>query len=88
MEVKYIDPSYIIRSVPASCIDGVLSDQLARRAVHAAMAGKTGMLVAALNRMYIHIPIPLATARRRQVGLQSELWKSVLAATGQPMHLA
>jgi 6-phosphofructokinase 1 len=83
-EVKYIDPSYIIRSVPANAVDGVLCDQLARRAVHAAMAGKTGMLVASLNRAYVHVPIPLATAERRKLSLQSEAWMSVLAATGQP----
>ena len=48
------------------------------------MAGKTGMLVAVLNRAFIHVPIPLATSQRRKLNLQNELWMSVLAVTGQP----
>jgi 6-phosphofructokinase 1 len=84
VEVKYIDPSYIIRSVPANCTDCLLCDQLARRAVHAAMAGKTDMLVAVLHHTSIHVPISMATANRRQVNLEGEGWSSVLAATGQP----
>jgi 6-phosphofructokinase 1 len=83
-EVKYIDPSYIIRSVPANCTDSLLCDSLARRAVHAAMAGKTDVLMAVLHHTFIHVPISLATAKRRQVNLEGEGWSSVLAATGQP----
>jgi len=83
VDVKYIDPSYFIRSVPANCADSLLCDQLARRAVHAALAGKTDVLVAVLNRAFIHVPIPLATSRRRQLHLEGEMWNSVLSATGQ-----
>ncbi len=83
-DVKYIDPSYYIRSVPANCTDSLLCDSLARRAVHAGMAGKTDVLVAALHRIFIHVPISLATAQRRHVHLEGEGWSSVLAATGQP----
>jgi len=43
--VRYFDPSYIIRSVPATTEDSLLCDRLARNAVHAAMAGKTDLLV-------------------------------------------
>jgi 6-phosphofructokinase 1 len=84
VDVKYIDPSYYVRSVPANCADSLLCDQLARRAVHAGMAGKTDVLMAVLHHAFIHVPIPLATAERRQVNLESEQWSSVLAATGQP----
>ncbi|MHB1034164.1 MAG: ATP-dependent 6-phosphofructokinase [Pirellulales bacterium] len=87
VEVKYIDPSYIVRSVPANCADSMLCDQLARHAVHAAMAGKTDMLVASLNRAFIHVPIPMAVAERRLVDLESDIWTSVVAATGQPRDL-
>ncbi len=87
IDVKYIDPSYIIRSVPANCADSLLCDQLARHAVHAAMAGKTDMLVAILNRTFIHVPIAMAVAERRQVDLEGDLWTSVIAATGQPRDL-
>lgn len=84
VDVKYIDPSYYVRSVPANCTDSLLCDSLARRAVHAAMAGKTDLLVAVLHHTFIHVPIALATAERRQVRLEGEGWSSVLAATGQP----
>jgi 6-phosphofructokinase 1 len=84
VDVKYIDPSYYVRSVPANCSDSLLCDQLARRAVHAGLAGKTDVLVAVLHHAFIHVPIPMATAERRQVNLESEAWSSVLAATGQP----
>lgn len=84
VEVKYIDPSYIIRSVPANCEDSVLCDQFARRAVHAAMAGKTDTLVGYVNFYFIHLPIPMATGCKRRVDVEGELWTSVLATTGQP----
>jgi 6-phosphofructokinase 1 len=84
VDVKYIDPSYYVRSVPANCTDSLLCDSLARRAVHAGMAGKTDVLVAVLHHTFIHVPISLATAERRQVKLEGEGWSSVLAATGQP----
>jgi 6-phosphofructokinase 1 len=84
VDVKYIDPSYVVRSVPANCSDSLLCDSLARRAVHAGMAGKTDVLVAVLHHTFIHVPICLATAERRLVKLEGEGWSSVLAATGQP----
>lgn len=87
VDIKYIDPSYIIRSVQANCDDTLLCDQLARRAVHAAMAGKTNLIVGYLNSRFIHVPIAMAVAQKKQVELDSELWASVLAATGQPARL-
>lgn len=85
--LKYIDPSYIIRSVPANPQDNVYCNQLAQHAVHAAMAGKTGMLVGRWHGAFVHLPIPLATQGRRKVDPQSELWNSVLESTGQPPRL-
>lgn len=84
MNLKYIDPSYIIRSIPANCDDSLLCDGMARHAVHAAMAGKTDLLVGQLHESYIHVPIPLAVAQKKQVSPEGELWIGVLACTGQP----
>jgi 6-phosphofructokinase 1 len=84
VDLKYIDPSYIIRSVPPSTADQLLCDDLARRAVHAAMSGRTDMMISSLNHSFIHVPIAMTSVRRRQLDLESELWSSVLAATGQP----
>jgi 6-phosphofructokinase 1 len=84
VDLKYIDPSYTIRSVPPSTADSLLCDELARRAVHAAMSGRTDMMISTLNGAFVHVPIAMACVSRRQVDLDSDLWSAVLAATGQP----
>ena len=80
--IRYFDPSYYIRSVPASTVDSMLSDSFARHAVHAAMAGKTDMIVGLQHGVFIHVPIPMATTQRKR--LSNEEWASVVTATGQP----
>jgi 6-phosphofructokinase 1 len=87
VSLKYIDPSYIIRSVPANPQDNVYCSQLAQHAVHAAMAGKTNMLVGRWHCSFVHLPIALATGGRRKVSPQSELWQSIIESTGQPPNL-
>jgi len=82
--VKYIDPSYMIRSVPANATDAVFCDTLARNAVHAGMAGKTDMLIGRLHRLFVHVPIPIATVRKKRVDPDGELWLAVTETTGQP----
>ncbi|MCA9099648.1 MAG: ATP-dependent 6-phosphofructokinase [Pirellulales bacterium] len=84
VSLKYIDPSYVIRSVRANSADAVLCSQLGRRAVHAAMAGKTDMMVGHWNNVFIHAPIPLVVSQPRRVDLEGELWQSVMSSTGQP----
>jgi len=82
--LKYIDPSYLIRSVPANPYDSVYCLRLAHAAVHAAMAGRTEMVVGRWRGRFVHVPIPLAVASRNQVDPDGDLWMSVLEATGQP----
>jgi 6-phosphofructokinase 1 len=81
--LKYIDPSYQIRSVPASPSDSVFCWNMARNAVHAAMAGNTEMLIGSWHGRFVHVPMVLATRFRKQVDLNEDLWMSVLEATGQ-----
>lgn len=81
--VRYIDPSYIIRSVPANIDDSLYCANLGQNAVHAAMAGKTAMMVSYWNDKYVHIPIVAATKRSKKVNLNSRFWHSVLECTGQ-----
>jgi 6-phosphofructokinase 1 len=85
VEVKYFDPSYFIRSVPANTDDAMLCDSLARNAVHAAMAGKTNLVIGLWNGLFTHVPIPLAVSAKKRVDPAGPLWTSVLAATGQPV---
>jgi 6-phosphofructokinase 1 len=87
VDVKYFDPSYLVRSVPANPDDAILCDDLARRAVHAGMAGKTNLVVGFLNGTYVHVPIELAVSEKRQVDPEGPLWNSVLASTGQPRRM-
>lgn len=82
--VKYIDPSYIIRSAAANSSDSVFCKQLAYHAVHGGMAGKTRFVVGKVNSKYVHLPIGEVTQKRKKIDLEGELWFSVLQSTGQP----
>ncbi|MBU2647247.1 ATP-dependent 6-phosphofructokinase [bacterium] len=84
INLKYIDPSYIIRSVSANTNDGLFSAILGQNAVHAAMAGKTEVLVSIWHGVYCQLPIQLAIAERKQIHPSSRLWINVLQSTGQP----
>lgn len=80
---KYIDPSYIIRSIPANANDSVYCGFLGTNSVHAAMAGKTGMVLAKLMDRYVHLPLDLITRKRRRLNTRSEYWRAVVESTGQ-----
>jgi 6-phosphofructokinase 1 len=82
--VRYFDPSYQIRSRPANSEDALLCDLFARHAVHAAMAGKTGLVIGFLHERFIHVPIELLATHRKRLDPSSGWWRSVLATTGQP----
>ena len=84
VELKYINPSYLVRGIPSNSEDSVLCDQLARDAVHAAMAGKTACMVSLVNNRMVLVPLSMATGRKRSVDPDGPLWQSVLASTGQP----
>lgn len=86
--LKYIDPSYMIRSTPASAADSAFCLQLGMHAVHAGMTGRTNMLVGHWNNQFTHVPIPMVVNSRRKVEPDGKLWASVLASTGQPIDLA
>jgi len=84
LTLKYLDPSYMIRSVPASTQDCIYCQRLSQAAIHAAMAGKTGIVVARWHSVYVHVPISVVTSSRRTVDARKDIWLSVLEATGQP----
>jgi 6-phosphofructokinase 1 len=84
LNLKYIDPSYIIRSAPANSSDQVFCSFLGQKAVHAAMAGKTDILIGQWNDHFVHVPIAMAVSQRKKVDPKGELWNSVLERTGQP----
>jgi len=81
--IKYFDPSYQIRSVPARGTDAVFCLHLGENAVHAAMAGRTNMVVGQWHGHFTHVPIPLAVRQRRKIRPCEQLWQSVLAVNRQ-----
>jgi len=87
VSVKYIDPSYIIRSVPANANDSKFCVQLTYKAIHAAMAGRTDFVVGYWNGAFTLLPIEAATQERKKINTEGEFWWNVLEATGQAMYM-
>jgi 6-phosphofructokinase 1 len=83
INIKYIDPSYMIRSLPANANDSVFCGFLGRNAVHAGMAGKSKLVIGRWNNHFVHIPMEATISKRKQVAPEGELWSAVLEATGQ-----
>jgi 6-phosphofructokinase 1 len=85
--LKYIDPSYLIRSAPATPQDSLFAGTLGQMAAHAAMAGKTGMFVGYWNDHFTHVPIAAAVANTRRLDPGGNFWQSVVECTGQPAQM-
>ncbi|WP_455168546.1 ATP-dependent 6-phosphofructokinase [Aegicerativicinus sediminis] len=85
--IKYIDPSYIIRSAAANSTDSVFCTKLAYHAVHGAMSGKTKMVVGKVNGYYVYLPISEVTKKRKKIDLEGDFWFSVVQSTGQPFTI-
>ena len=83
LNIKYIDPSYMIRSLPANANDSVFCGFLGRDAVHAGMAGKTKLVIGHWNNHFVHLPMEATAGRRKQVRPNGKLWTTVLESTGQ-----
>ena len=84
--MRYFDPNYLVRSSPANANDSVLCDLFARNAVHAAMAGKTGLVIGYLHDQFIHVPIELLASRKKTMDVKGIGWNAALATTGQQEH--
>jgi 6-phosphofructokinase 1 len=85
--LKYIDPSYTIRSVPATAHDAAFCLLLGQSAVHAGLSGRTNMVVSFWNHHFTHVPISLAVSERKKIDPEDSLWSSVVASTGQPWDM-
>jgi 6-phosphofructokinase 1 len=83
MSLKYIDPSYMIRSLPADSNDSVFCVMLGQNAVHAGMSGRTNMVAGYRNQYFVHIPISLTVLKKKKVDPDGHLWQTVLETTGQ-----
>ncbi|MDR3147851.1 MAG: ATP-dependent 6-phosphofructokinase, partial [Treponema sp.] len=85
INLKYIDPSYIIRSSPANPADSIYCERLGNAAVHAAMAGKTKLIIGLVNNEFVHLPIKAVVSHRNHVDPEGNLWRDTLDATHQPV---
>ncbi len=85
--LKYIDPSYIIRSVPANANDRIYCSFLGINAVHAGMSGRTGLVISRWNGRYVHIPMEVVTKGKKRINTISNYWRAVLESTGQPSDM-
>ncbi|HEX9005683.1 MAG TPA: ATP-dependent 6-phosphofructokinase, partial [Bacteroidota bacterium] len=87
ISLKYIDPSYMIRSQPANPHDSAFCLILGQSAVHAGMSGRTSMVVGFWNHQFTHVPISLAVSQRKKIDPEEDLWMGVLSSTGQPRDM-
>lgn len=87
VNIKYIDPSYIIRSAPANPNDSIYCSRLGAHAVHTAMSGKTRTLISLMHNRFVHIPIKIAVAEKNFVDTEGSLWRDVLENTRQPVTM-
>ncbi len=85
--IKYIDPSYIIRSAPANSYDSIYCARLGAHAVHAAMAGKTKCIASRVNNQFVYLPIKVAVSKRSHVDVEGSLWRDVIENTRQPVSM-
>jgi len=88
MVMRYLDPSYLIRGRPADAEDSMLCDLLARNAAHAAMAGKTGLVIGSVHDVFVHVPIEILAREVKRIDPDGPWWHAVLASTGQPDRFA
>jgi 6-phosphofructokinase 1 len=84
--LKYIDPSYMLRAQPTSADDSIFCAHLGQQAVHAAMGGKTGVMVGYAHDLFTFVPLEAVALGKKHMDINGPLWLSILGATGQPPH--
>jgi 6-phosphofructokinase 1 len=87
VSIKYIDPTYIVRAAPANPADQLICSRFAQSAVHAAMSGRTGMLVGYWHGRMTHVPLKMLEGRRQSISPSGDLWFNILETTGQPVEI-
>ncbi|KAI4386986.1 hypothetical protein MLD38_004855 [Melastoma candidum] len=87
INLKYIDPTYMIRAVPSNASDNVYCTLLAHSAIHGAMAGYTGFTVGPVNGRHAYIPFYRITENQNKVVITDRMWARLLSSTNQPSFL-
>eukprot|EP00668_Euglena_longa_P014128 GGOE01018102.1.p1 GENE.GGOE01018102.1~~GGOE01018102.1.p1 ORF type:complete len:494 (+),score=144.75 GGOE01018102.1:38-1483(+) len=76
-KVFLIDPSYMLRSVPANTGDNMFCIQLAQAAVHTAYSGYSGVTVGRYHDLYGVMPIEMVVSGLRKVNPKGSLWQTL-----------
>ncbi|XP_050216994.1 ATP-dependent 6-phosphofructokinase 3-like [Mercurialis annua] len=84
INLKYIDPTYMIRAIPSNASDNVYCTLLAQSAVHGAMAGYTGFTSGLVNGRQTYIPFYRITEKQNKVVITDRMWARLLSSTNQP----
>lgn len=87
INLKYIDPSYVIRSAQADPDDSIYCERLGNAAAHAAMAGKTKLIIGLVNNEFVHLPIKTVITHRNKIDPESSLWRDTLDAVNQQARM-
>ncbi|CAA7397323.1 unnamed protein product [Spirodela intermedia] len=87
INLKYIDPTYMVRAVPGNASDNVYCTLLAHSAIHGAMAGYTGFTVGPVNGRHAYIPFYRVTEGQKKVVITDRMWARLLSSTNQPSFL-
>lgn len=82
--VKYIDPTYMVRAVPANATDNLYCTMVAHSAIHGAMAGYTGFVSGPINGNYVYIPVEDVARAKNRVDTRDHKWAWVRSLTSQP----
>lgn len=85
-DIKYIDPTYMVRACPTNSSDAIYCSILGQNAVHAAFAGITGATVGLCNGHYVYLPIQPLISRPREVDPEGRMWERLRLAINQPVY--
>ncbi|KAF8407119.1 hypothetical protein HHK36_006244 [Tetracentron sinense] len=88
INLKYIDPTYMIRAIKSNASDNVYCTLLAQSTVHGAMAGYTGFIAGPVNGRHAYIPFHRVTETQNMVVITDRMWARLLSSTNQPSFLS
>jgi 6-phosphofructokinase 1 len=83
-DIKYIEPAYMIRSLPAGTVDKVYCRMLSHNAVHGAFAGYSGFTAGVCSQHYVYLPAVEVVRSTRRLDPRGRLFRMMRAALGQP----
>ena len=84
ISLKYVDPSYAVRSAPSNAADTIFCSRLAQHAAHGALGGSTAFAVGTVNTHYVEIPLQDFANRAAVCAVTGRIFGDLVRSTGQP----